>query len=143
MVHDASIAHERSLMPVRPQTEAIYRQIGETIARLRRERRWTQERLATAIGIQPNYLARIETAAKNATLDTLVAAAEALGVPFAALLGEGGAAQSTIVPPQLLAAARGLDEPDLALLVDLSAAVRRHAAPRAARRARGRRGASR
>ena len=54
--------------------------IGEKIARLRRERNWTQRELADKAGITQNQVSRIEKGKSRPRASTLETFAEALGV---------------------------------------------------------------
>jgi transcriptional regulator with XRE-family HTH domain len=64
--------------------------IGGAIKALRKSRGLTQEGLASAAGLNLSYLAAVERADNNATLMTLVAISEALGVTLEQLAGEAG-----------------------------------------------------
>ncbi len=61
------------------------RAFGDRLRELRRERGWTQERLAEEAGMARSYLAEIETARRAATIDTINRLAVALGVGIADL----------------------------------------------------------
>ncbi|MBO5220871.1 MAG: helix-turn-helix transcriptional regulator [Clostridia bacterium] len=54
--------------------------IGKRIRELRKEKGWTQERLAERAGIEPSNLSHIERAATKLSLPTLVGIANALEV---------------------------------------------------------------
>jgi transcriptional regulator with XRE-family HTH domain len=56
------------------------RAFGDRIRELRRERGWTQERLAEEANMARSYLAELETARRAATIDTMHRLAVALGV---------------------------------------------------------------
>ena len=97
-----------------PSVQEVYDHIGRRIAELRRARGLTQEQLAERVSRNVSYLARVEAGAKHATIDTLNAIAEALGEPLGALFPRPNLGE---VPPELVAAARGLSDEDVALLV--------------------------
>jgi transcriptional regulator with XRE-family HTH domain len=64
------------------------RALGERLRELRRERKWSQERLAEAAGMHRTYLAGIERALRNPSLENLVKLANATGITLAELFGE-------------------------------------------------------
>lgn len=96
------------------EIDPIYARIGERIASLRRDRGWTQEGLAERVERNASFLARIESGKRRASLDTLILIAEALEVPLSALVAEESDPDE--LPPELIAAARGLDREGLLLL---------------------------
>ena len=59
---------------------SLYDEIGEEIVDLRKQRGYTQERLALECGISPSYLRLIEHGDANPTVGELVRIAEVLGV---------------------------------------------------------------
>jgi transcriptional regulator with XRE-family HTH domain len=62
------------------ETRTVLRDLGFRMRELRRQRELTQEAFAEKLGmLAPNY-ARIEQGRSNATVDTLVRIAHALGV---------------------------------------------------------------
>lgn len=63
--------------------------VGRRVAELRRERGWTQERMAERLDCSVQWLSRIEGGGENVTLDTLAALANALGVTAIDLLTVG------------------------------------------------------
>lgn len=63
-----------------------YSVIGNRIRELRKEKRWTQEKLAETSGIEPSNISHIERAATKLSLPTLVGIANALGVSADELL---------------------------------------------------------
>lgn len=64
-----------------------YRIIGRKIAYFRRLQGYTQEQLATQIGISSNYLSQIECGKrKKYTLNMLIAVSELLNVPLKELI---------------------------------------------------------
>ena len=69
--------------PKRSYGETAHRRaIGSRIAQLRHERGWSQLELASRADLHRPYVTGIETGARNATVDTLVRIANALGVPL-------------------------------------------------------------
>jgi len=54
--------------------------VGRNIKRLRRQRRWTQKSLADRVGIHQVYVAQIEGAVKELSLEMLGRVARALRV---------------------------------------------------------------
>ncbi|WP_370618831.1 helix-turn-helix domain-containing protein [Mumia sp. Pv 4-285] len=62
--------------------------VGAQVRRLREDRGLSQSALARAAGIGKASLSELEAGRRNATLATLYALAEPLGVPLAALLDE-------------------------------------------------------
>ncbi|MGW3993187.1 helix-turn-helix domain-containing protein [Amycolatopsis sp. NPDC004772] len=80
--------------------------VGESVRRLRRERKWSAQRLADecalvgATNLTRGTLAKIESGVrKNVTTDELVALAKALGVQPGALLTDGGDTPPALPPP--------------------------------------------
>lgn len=67
------------------EQRAHRRAFGESVARLRQERGWTQEDLAERADLHRSYLAAIETGSRNPTLDVIVKLAHGLHVPVAQL----------------------------------------------------------
>jgi transcriptional regulator with XRE-family HTH domain len=64
-------------------------ELGSAIRRIRRLRRLTQEIAAKRVGVSSNYLSLLENGQRGATIDTLNALAQVLGVPtsFLTFLG--------------------------------------------------------
>jgi transcriptional regulator with XRE-family HTH domain len=60
--------------------------LASNLARLRERHGWSQQQTADAIGIDLKHLQKLEYAALNPTLRTLVAAAQALGTSVGRLL---------------------------------------------------------
>jgi len=63
----------------------IKRALAERLRELRRERKWSQEKLAEAASMHRTYLAGIERALRNPSLENLVKLANALGLTMAEL----------------------------------------------------------
>jgi transcriptional regulator with XRE-family HTH domain len=60
--------------------------IGRNVKRLRRARRWTQQHLADRAGTSRIYVAQIEAASKEISVDMLERLAKALRVAVATLV---------------------------------------------------------
>lgn len=67
------------------EQRAHRRAFGEAVARLRRDRGWTQEDLAERAEVHRSYLAAIETGARNPSLDVIVKIAHGLHISVADL----------------------------------------------------------
>lgn len=66
----------------------LEKEIGATIAFLRRQAKMTQEDLAGQAEIDRSYLSEIESGHKNMSVRTLKKIATALGIKISKLLGE-------------------------------------------------------
>jgi transcriptional regulator with XRE-family HTH domain len=64
---------------VRHRHRAIVRKIGQDILQLRTDAAATQGRVSTIAGIDRSHVARIEAGTANASIETLIALATALG----------------------------------------------------------------
>jgi transcriptional regulator with XRE-family HTH domain len=62
--------------------------LGRRIAELRRQKGFTQEALAEAMGVSRNHIADIELGARNTGVWSLLLIARALGLDVAALLDD-------------------------------------------------------
>jgi transcriptional regulator with XRE-family HTH domain len=62
------------------------KKFGERLARLRKQRHWSQERLALESGIARSYLGGVERGQRNIALLNICKLAATLGVPPAELL---------------------------------------------------------
>ena len=60
--------------------EIILLSLGKKIRELREAKGWTQKQLANAANITPEYISKIETGAKSASIMTLGSIAKALSV---------------------------------------------------------------
>lgn len=60
--------------------------VGDNCARLRRERGWTQEKLAERSGLSQQYLSDLERGKRNPTIVTVYEIALALGVSHVELV---------------------------------------------------------
>ena len=65
--------------------EAAAKALGKRIRQLRREKGWSQERLANEAGMHRTYMWGIERGVRNPSLRHLACIAEALDLPIAAL----------------------------------------------------------
>ena len=61
--------------------------VGRDIRKIRREKGWSQEKLAFESGVHRTYISGVERGARNPTVLVLGRIAEALGVSLAALFG--------------------------------------------------------
>lgn len=68
--------------PIHPPTGA---DLGRTIRRLRRARKWTIEELAFASDVHPTYVSGIERGTRNPSWEKACALAHGLGLPIAHL----------------------------------------------------------
>ena len=75
-------------MPRRRDKELLQK-IGQRVAKARKDRGWTQEALAEAVGIEPVSLSRLETGDRALSLSTLARIAEVVGVGLGDLLDTG------------------------------------------------------
>ena len=73
----------------RRRDQDLLRKVGQRVAKARRNRGWTQEQLAEAIGIEPVTLSRWETGDRALSLSTLAAVAARLEVSLGDLLDVG------------------------------------------------------
>lgn len=62
--------------------------LGHEVARLRRERGWSLDKLADASGVSRKTLINLENAHKEPRVGTLHAVAHALGAPLATLVSK-------------------------------------------------------
>lgn len=67
------------------RTSQIAKSLGRNVARLRKEKGWTQDELAAKLGIEQMAVSLIENSRANPTLETLEAIAACLGVRFGEL----------------------------------------------------------
>ena len=61
--------------------------VGRNIRRIRREKGWSQEKLAFESDVHRTYISGVERGARNPTVLVLGRIADALGVSLAALFG--------------------------------------------------------
>lgn len=64
----------------------VRKQLALNLQRLRREKRWSQEKLAFKSGIHRTYVSGLERGIRNPTITVVQKLANALKVPFGALL---------------------------------------------------------
>lgn len=64
---------------------SVPQQFGIQVRSLRKERGWSQERLAAESGKHPTYIGGIERGTRNPTITVAAEIAHALGVPLARL----------------------------------------------------------
>jgi len=60
--------------------------LSANLVRFRRERGWSQEKLAFESGLDRSFIAHVERQARNIALDNIERLARTLGVPFHVLL---------------------------------------------------------
>lgn len=101
--------------------------LGEKIARLRKQRGWTQEQLASLIEVHNRHVSRLERNIMRPNASTLARIAEVLEVSLDELL-DSPASQSAapIVNPTLLRTfqqAQDLDQDDQAIVVRMVQAL--------------------
>ncbi len=77
---------------------SIYVEIGERVIELRKEKGYTQERLALESEISVSYLRRIEHGAANPTIGELMKITEVLGVELWDLIPVPAAKEDLRVP---------------------------------------------
>jgi transcriptional regulator with XRE-family HTH domain len=73
----------------RQRNENIIEAVGGRVAQARRDRGFTQEQLAEAVGLEPVTLSRWETGHRALSLSTLASIASVLGVSLGDLLDVG------------------------------------------------------
>lgn len=66
--------------------QALYRQLGATVRRLRTERGWTQDVLSDRSGLNRAHIGEIERGETNVTLQTLKTLADTFHVKITDLL---------------------------------------------------------
>jgi transcriptional regulator with XRE-family HTH domain len=97
--------------------------IGQRVAKARKDRGWTQEALAEAVGIEPVSLSRLETGDRALSLSTLAHIANAVGVGLGDLLDTGrGLPPPSHAPDEaeILRAFQGMSRPRRQLLLRLA-----------------------
>jgi transcriptional regulator with XRE-family HTH domain len=73
-------------MDTRALTEGVHNKVAQTIRRLRKEKGWSQERLAFEAEIHRVFVGRIERCEQSPSLSTLEKIATALNIPIKDLL---------------------------------------------------------
>ena len=66
-----------------PDARAV---LSANLVRFRRERGWSQEKLAFESGLDRSFIAHVERQARNISLDSITRLARTLGVPVHVLL---------------------------------------------------------
>ncbi len=69
-----------------PEVQALLRQVGTTVRRLRLERGWSQDALSDRSGLHRAHIGEIERGETNVTLQTLKTLADTLKVRMTDLL---------------------------------------------------------
>ncbi|TNJ65160.1 helix-turn-helix transcriptional regulator [Paenibacillus hemerocallicola] len=92
---------------------SVARMIGETIAQLRKQKRWSQLIVATRLGIAKSTYAGYESGYREPSLDTLRQLAELFEVSLDRMVGQREAGQS--VPEPTRAVATEPDDPELGI----------------------------
>ena len=77
---------ERTRTLAEVQAEALYKQLGATVRRLRLERGWSQDVLADRSGLHRAHIGEIERGQTNVTLQTLKTLADTFRVRITDLL---------------------------------------------------------
>ena len=70
----------------RKRDEKLLRQVGQRVARARREHGWSQEQLAARVEVEPVTLSRLENGKRALSLSTLAEIASALEIGLGDLL---------------------------------------------------------
>ena len=73
-------------MPKPSETQRALRGVGRRIAELRRDRGFTQEKMAVQARVSWKYVQRVEAGTENLTLRSLVKFAALLGVSLAEMI---------------------------------------------------------
>lgn len=84
----------------RRRDEELLKDVGRRLARIRKDRGWTQEQLADKIGIAPVTLSRLETGARAMSLSSLSVIAKRLGVELGDVLDVKAPAPQQNLPPR-------------------------------------------
>ena len=71
---------------------------GERVRHLRKERGWSQEEFAHAVGLDRSYMGSVERGERNVSLENICLIAAALGVPPAELFQQWAAAPADSQP---------------------------------------------
>jgi len=71
---------------------------GEILRRLREQRGWTRQKLATRAGFTPTYVGIVEQGGNVPSLTTVLELAEVLGADVGEIMRELAAARSTPLP---------------------------------------------
>lgn len=87
-------------------SDLVLQSIGMNLKSLRKQRGWSQQRLADEAGIQRRYLPELESGRKNVSILTLEKLAGALQCPLKALIGNAPITPKSSVKIDLRAAVR-------------------------------------
>lgn len=74
--------------PPTPPDDGVQFLFGANVRRVRTEKHMTQERLAEAAGLHPNYISSVERGERNISIRNIERLARALNVPMAYLVTE-------------------------------------------------------
>ncbi len=74
-----------------PESQRHLRGLGEAVRQLREQRGSSHAELATALGVEEQYVAALEAGERDPEYELLLALAQALGVRPAALIGRAEA----------------------------------------------------
>jgi transcriptional regulator with XRE-family HTH domain len=100
----------------------FYEQVGQSIQRVRKKRRLSQQALASAVHLKRSSISNIEQGRQQLMLHTLVAIADALSVELVALVPARNAAQAKLPESEL----RKYTQPERAFI---EAGIRRPVQP--------------
>ena len=95
----ATLPHWGTAMP-RRRDEGMLREVGRRVGQVRRDRGWTQEALAEAVGIEPVTLSRLETGDRALSLTMLAEIAEILGVGLGDVVDVARPTPTTDIAPE-------------------------------------------
>lgn len=84
----------------RRRDEDLLKDVGRRLARIRKDRGWTQEQLADKIGIAPVTLSRLETGARAMSLSSLSTIAHMLEVGLGDVLDTATPPPAQQLPPR-------------------------------------------
>lgn len=84
----------------RRRDEELLREVGRRVGQTRRDRGWTQEALAEAVGIEPVTLSRLETGDRALSLTMLAQIADVLGVGLGDLVDVARPIPMPAQPPE-------------------------------------------
>lgn len=74
-------------MPTKKTPSQTRLKLAATIRRLRKDRKWSQEKLAEVCGLHPNYIGGIERGERNVAVDNIEKISVAFGVSIKDLFG--------------------------------------------------------
>ena len=86
---------------VTPEEKHYFKDLGERIARLRKEQNLTQQQLADELGVAQQVVASYEIGRRRVPVSTIPALATALAVPIESLLGVINSASKRGPTPKL------------------------------------------